>query len=95
MCVVLCALQRFVTNDVDAAPSMRPVVSTYAASTYLPTSNTQDSLMIGASNAPLLQQRRATLQADMFLTVNDLPPPLPDMRPIASTIEVKSGKKPR
>ncbi|MBA3546652.1 MAG: PEGA domain-containing protein [Nannocystis sp.] len=29
------------------------------------------------------------------LTVNDLPPPLPDMRPIASTIEVKSGKKPR
>lgn len=29
------------------------------------------------------------------LTVNDLPPPLPDMRPTASTIEVKSGKKPR
>jgi len=29
------------------------------------------------------------------LTVNDLPPPMPDMRPIASTIEVKSGKKPR
>lgn len=29
------------------------------------------------------------------LTVNDVPPPLPPMRPIASTIEVKSGKKPR